>query len=195
MNNNIELKLAYLQQKIKSYHAYLTAIQEKREYIRGRSNIPRVHVLSLQLDDAIQEMKTLGAEAIPGFASLQNEKKDLDRRLFAIEQGMPSEEIVQSVANATKEKIEHYERYVQHFQNHDFGENVDMLQVRDSIERLLKYLSGKASINLFREQVNRADQHLRTEYQANPARLDCFTAEYREKLLIPRTHWWWYLTQ
>lgn len=195
MNNNIELMLTHLRQRIQAYNACLTAIQEGRTYIPGQSNMSVAHVISLRLDDAIQEMGTLGADAIPGFASLQNEKKELDRRLFDIEQGMSSEEIVQSAVNATKEKAEHYERYVRYFQNNESAEDIDMLQVRDSIEWLLKYLSGKVSINLFREQVDGADQQLRTEYQANPARLDCFTAEVREKLLIPRTHWWWYLTQ
>ncbi len=195
VNNNLELKLTHLQRRIQSYYACLTAIQEKREYFPGQSNIPGAHVISLRLDDAIQEMKALGAEAIPGFASLQNEKKDLDGRLFEIEQGMSSEEIVQSVVNVTKQEVEQYERNMRYFQNHDSEENVNMLQVRDSIEWLLKYLSGKASIDLFREQVDRTDQQLRTEYQANSAKLDCFTAEVREKLLIPRTHWWWYLTQ
>jgi hypothetical protein len=195
VNNNIEQLLTYLHQRIQSYYACLTAIQEGKENIRGRSNIPGVHVISLQLDDTIQEMKTLGAEALPEFASLQNEKKDLDRRLFEIEQGMPGEKIVQSVVNATKGKVEQYEHYMRYFQNHDPEENINMLQIRDSIEWLLQYLSGKASFDLFREQVDRTDQQLRTEYQANPAILDCFTAELREKLLIPRTHWWWHLTK
>jgi len=157
--------------------------------------MPVAHGICLQLDDAIQEMKTLGANALPEFASLQNEKKDLDRRLIEIEQGIPGEEIVQSVVNTTKGDVEQYERYMRYFQNNESAENLDMLQIRDSIEWLLQYLSGKASLDLFREQVDRTDQQLRTEYQANPARLDCFTAEFRDKLLIPRTHWWWYLAQ